>query len=553
MTSRGFHSPAGGRARAVLAGASLLGAWAGPALADPPDAGTVTYGTTFVPHLGAGASWTDNILLAPPGNTADAEIWQLLPGIYLKHDSQNLHVTLDYEAQGYFYDGGEHGHQIFQNGNLFADAQLLPDWFYVDVGGNKAQGTVDPNVSPAVSALFPTGNLANETSASGTPIIRHKFQYLQVDARYSWGFTRYQNIGAVPYSLPDTDNQDGSFTLSSVDKNARVTWDASYLRQESTYTNVVEPRWLYEDANADLGVLVASSLRLLGQYGRESDLITSVSAGGFGSTSWSGGFDWSPDELNEVKAMAGRRFFGNTYTALVRHQSRLLTLQVNYTEAPQTFSNRFLPQGPGNDLVVIPGVPQFQRLTSDAYLLKALDARAALTGRLTELGLDAFSTEQNYFTVNGIQAAAPVSDQTRGATLYMTRRMGAQLQAMLSATYDHTDLREGGASTYNDQHYTAHLTDQVGLRTTVTLAVDHWERTGGQVFTVNMVSLTGNMYFGNGPTGLPGNSIVPNPVTPGTTLPVAVAPPFLMHGPLSPAAIAMATSASATAAVPAAP
>jgi hypothetical protein len=553
MNSRGCHSPAGGRARAVLAGASILGAWTAPALADPPDAGTVTYGTTIVPHLGAAASWTDNILLAPPGDTADAEIWQLLPGIYLKHDSQNFHITLDYEVQGYFYDGGEHGHQIFQNGNLFADTQLLPDWFFVDLGGNKAQGTVDPNVSPAVSALFPTGNLANETSASATPIIRHKFEYVQLDARYGWGFTRYQNIGAVPYELPNTDNQDGSFRLSSIDQNARVTWDASYLRQTTTYTDVVEPRWLDEDANADLGVLVAPGLRLLGQYGRESDLLTSVSAGGFGATSWSGGFDWTPDLLNEVKLMAGRRFFGNTYEALVKHQSRLLTLQVSYSEEPETFSNRFLPQGPSNDLVVIPGVPQFQRLTSDAYLMKLLDARLALTGRLTEIGLDVFSSEQNYFTVNGIQSLLPVADQYRGASLYMTRHMGAQLQGMLSATFDHTDLREGAASAYNDQHYTARLTDQVGLRTTVTLSLDHWVRTGSQLFTVNMVTLSANMYFGNGPTGLPGNSIVPNPVTPGTTLPVAVAPPFLMHGPLSPAAIAMATSVPATAAVPVAP
>lgn len=551
MNSRACHSPAGGRARVLLASASILGAWSAPALADPPDAGTVTYGTTIVPHLGAGAAWTDNILLAPPGDTADAEIWQLMPGIYLKHDSQNFHITLDYEVQGYFYDGGQHGHQIFQNGSLFADTQVLPDWVFVDLGGDKAQGTVDPNVSPAVSSLFPTGNLANETGASVTPIIRHRFEYVQVDARYSWGFTHYQDIGAVAYELPNTDNQDGSFRLSSIDQNARLTWDASYLRQETTYTDVVAPRWLYEDANADLGLLVAPGLRLLGQYGRESDLLTSVSAGGFGATSWAGGFDWTPDLLNEVKLMAGRRFFGNTYAALVKHQSRLVTLQVSYSEEPQTFSNRFLPQGPTSDLVVIPGVTQFQRLTSDAFLMKLLDARAALTGRLTELGLEVTSTEQNYFTVNGLEASAPVSDQSRGATLYMTRRVGMQLQGMLSASYVHTDLREGGPATYNDQHYTARLTDQVGLRTTVTLAVDHWERTGEQVFKVNMVTLNANMTFGNGSTGFP--TIVPNPVTPGTTLPVAAAPPFLMHGPLSPAAIAMATSIPATAAVPAAP
>jgi hypothetical protein len=533
MNSRASHSSGGGRARAVLAGASLLAVV--PALAD----------TTFVPHLGAAAAWTDNIALAPPGQTHDGEIWQLLPGIFLKHDSQNLHVTLDYEVRAYFYGGSQHGHDTYQTGSLFADTQVLPDWLFLDLGGSEQQGTVNPSQNPTISPLFPTGNLANESTASATPIIRHQFSWVQIDARYAWGFTHYQPVGTVDTALPNTHNQDGSFRLSNIDPNARITWDASYLRQETTYTNVVAPRWLYEAAQADLGWLVTPAVRLLARGGKETDLLTSVANGGLGATSWAGGFDWNPDPMNELRLMAGHRFFGNTYEALAKHRSRLLTLQVSYSEEPTSYSNRFLPQAPAQPLVVIPGVPVFQRLTSDAYVLKLLDARVALTGRLTEVGLSLDTREQKYLTVNGVTAGVPASDQSRGATLYATRRMGAQLQAGMTASYMHTDLREGVGETYNDQHYTAQLTDQVGLRTSVILAVDHWERSGSQVFKVNMVTLTANMTFGNAPGGaFPNTPIVPNPVAPGPVAPASIAAPLITPGAMTPALLALGAPAA---------
>ncbi|HLY51450.1 MAG TPA: hypothetical protein VKQ31_00440, partial [Steroidobacteraceae bacterium] len=250
MSSRANHSRARHGAHAALAGAVLLAGWLTPAAAQ----------TTVVPHLGAAAAWTDNLMLAPPGQTSDGEIWQLLPGIYLKHDSQDLHVTLDYELQEYYYSGGLHGRSTFQNGNLYAEGQLLPDWFFVDLGGLRSQGTVDPALTPAISTLFPTGNFANQTIASVGPVIRHKFSAVELNAQYSWGFARYQPIGAVSETLPNADSRSASFTLNNADANARISWGASYLRQETEYTNVVAPHWLYESAMGDLGWLVSPAL-----------------------------------------------------------------------------------------------------------------------------------------------------------------------------------------------------------------------------------------------------------------------------------------------------
>src|SRR5579871_1216689 len=87
----------------ALFSAWLFAGWLSPVAADTAE-------TTFTPHIGVSSAWTDNINLAPPGETSNGEIYQLSPGIYLKHESDYLRATLDYEFQQYFYAGGQHGH-----------------------------------------------------------------------------------------------------------------------------------------------------------------------------------------------------------------------------------------------------------------------------------------------------------------------------------------------------------------------------------------------------------------------------------------------------------
>lgn len=513
MSNRLSHGLLGPPARRLIAGAWLL-------LLGVPAAHAQT---TYTVHLGAGASWTDNIDLSPPGVTSDAEIWQLLPGIHVKHDGEALQATLDYELQGYQYSGSQRGHDIYQSGNLYGEGTLVRDWLYVDAGAAANQSVGDPTVPASVGLLFPTGNIVDQTSASGAPVLRHKFAWFQLEASYQWGFVKSKPVGTVAEQLWNASSQDGSFKLSSPDAKAALTWDTLYQRQETTYTQVVAPRWLYELAQAELGWLVAPPLRLLAQGGTETDLARSVVDGGLNSPFWLGGFDWSAGSLDELRLMAGHRFFGKTFQGNLRHRSRLLTVQVSYSETPTTGANGAMPQAVAESLVIIPGTTPLgiPRVTPDAYVLKKLDARAALTGRLTEIGIELSSVDASYFTLNGAPATVSSSDQIRAATLYASRRLGAKLQGSVSATFDHDDLREGFTQNFNDRTYSLNLSDQIGLHTMLTLAATHTDRYGAQRYDVNLVSLTVNVSFGNTPGGFP--SITPG--APGATATAPVYPP----------------------------
>ncbi|MBS0366431.1 MAG: hypothetical protein JSR67_11495 [Proteobacteria bacterium] len=526
--------------------------------------------TVIVPRISAASAWTDNIDLALPGQTESGEIWQLIPGVSLKYDSDWLRTNLDYQVQALFYTGGQHGHDTYQNGNIFAEGKLVPDWLFLDGNAQRTQSQVDPTRNNNIDVIFPVGNIANTTAAAITPTLRHRFHWVQMEGRYSWGFTHNQDangVGQQPapappprccrrfaydqqdraavvpyypylnYALANSSNRDGSFALSSAEPKAKLTWSARYQRSETTYTNVNAPRYLNESLLGELGWLAWPGLRLLGQGGKESDPRLGVSRGGLDASQWAAGFDWSDDPQNDLRALAGKRFFGRQYQLSWTRQSRLLGLIVNYLEQPTTDANRYLPQGFNNPLN-LPGVPQFSRLTPDVYVLKSLNASAVLTGRVTQVGLVLTSERRIYLTLLGAPVTSPIEDTQRAVTAFGSRRLGPRITAMASVNFANNDLREGAVAQYKDRRYTAQLTDQVGPRTSVNLTFNHFQRTGAQVYKANMLMLSGTMTFGAagaapgaaGP-GIPGAAGYAQPLPGAYGAPGPAVPPVGGFGP----------------------
>ncbi|MGH8260243.1 MAG: hypothetical protein ACREUG_11185, partial [Steroidobacteraceae bacterium] len=225
---------------------------------------------------------------------------------------------------------------------------------------------------------------------------------------------------------------------------------------------------------------------------------------------------------DELRFLVGHRFFGRTYEAAWQRESRLLRLQVSYTEMPTT-QDESMMQAPlaAAPLVRIPGTLGFTRLSPDVYLDKSLKGAATLTGRLTEIGLSVSSDERSYYAIatpgglvitprrrivsmvdeTEVAPATPdYEDHQRSATLYANRRFGPFMTASLSATYSKDDLREGALAEYETQLYSATLMRQLGQRSSIYLRAQH-VRQYGQVaaYSANVVSLGFNISFGHGP------------------------------------------------------
>src|SRR5262249_5105191 len=134
----------------------------------------------------------------------------------------------------------------------------------------------------------------------------------------------------------------------------------------------------------------------------------------------------------------------------------------------------------------------------DVFLLKGLSAQAKITGRLTEIGVAFTFQQRHYLTVNGLPPAVAglgVDDRDRAVTAFVTRRVGPLTDIGIQASFADDRLRDG--SQYKDKRYTARLSRQLGIRTTLTLSADHSERTQTlQGYKANLVILSINMAFG---------------------------------------------------------
>lgn len=490
-------------AAAACVVAILIGARTPPARAE----------TSFVPSIGADAVWTDNLYLAAPGAETAGEIYDVQPGLQLEHDSAREHATLDYTLYALFFSGGKH--DFLQDGKLVSITQVIPSWFELDLAGGRTLGTANPALPANSQFLLPVSNLANYTTGTVTPLLKHDFRDFEVQASYTRGFgdsglangqVPPGGVAAVGSSYR-SNQRDAAFSLSSIDKNARLTWRADYQRDQADYESPYLLHYVDERANAELGLLTIPTLRLIARGGKESNPQNGLSQGGLQASYWAGGFDWSHGPRDELRVLVGHRYFGRTYEASARRESRLLTLEVSYTEQPTTQDALMMQQSlAAPPIVQVPGALGFTRLSPDVFLSKALSGAASIKGRLTEIGLSVESDQRTYYAFGNpgasggfVNATAGYTDRQRSAALYVNRQLGPLMRLALSGSYGKDDLREGAQTGYNTQIYSAVLTRNLGQRSDVYLRVQRYRQAGGSVaYTANSVSLGFKVFFGHG-------------------------------------------------------
>ena len=280
--------------------------------------------------------------------------------------------------------------------------------------------------------------------------------------------------------------------LSSADRESLVTWLARYNYQKADYD--VSLPFEYEQALGEIGVRVASGLRLIGRGGVESDPFEVPANGGLEESFWAAGFQYRRGDRLELRVLGGERFFGTSWEALLRAKGRVLEAELSYEQTPTTQTQRVAlrdVQAPDPALPIDPVTPEaalFGRATSEVYLLKRAHAALTAAGRLTRVGLDATVEKREYVQLAGVE------DEFRTGRVFVNRRFGARTFAEFSASLVDADLREGGS--YRDQLYDVTVAREIGSRTTVSLNGHHLSRSGDlDEYDANWVSLGLKMTF----------------------------------------------------------
>ena len=124
----------------------------------------------FQPRVGITAIWLDNPQLVSSDQPKDEDfIAQISPGFRWSHEGQRLSAFTDYEAQALFYESDSDRDEVFHRGTANLNLEAIPEWFFVEVGGQYQQSIIDPRQPTNQQNLFDVGNTADVGSARVAP------------------------------------------------------------------------------------------------------------------------------------------------------------------------------------------------------------------------------------------------------------------------------------------------------------------------------------------------------------------------------------------------
>ena len=449
------------------------------------------------------ATWVDNINLVSGNDPLDPKqseyVLRAAPGFIFEQTGQRFNSSLEYSLQSYFYAENDDRDSAYHQGNLSANAILVPDYFFVDVAGSYGQTVIDPSVATTSDLLFESVNTADALTAQASAAFRHEYDNMLADVRYTRGIVQYtvasEDAVTLFEPLQDVDTQSGYATFGSVDELARVSWKLHYENQEATYDTA--PRFRYESANAELGLLLGNSLRLIGLGGLESDPLLDTTQGGLDESFWEAGFRWRPSLRTALEAFYGEHSFGEVYRGSLTHEARLLELSANYAEGPTTQAQEFGLQSSvpvDTSASPAPNGEFFNTITTDVYLREDADASITLKGRRTRVAVSGYRYKRTY--IQGLREGAV--ELTSGFGVGINRSLSQSMELHIGGRYTESTFEVGSAPTgpgapgqydYEDTLATLSLIQQMSSRVSARLEANHLRRDGDQEYTVTYVTL----------------------------------------------------------------
>ncbi len=259
-------------------------------------------GGTFRPRVETAVQYVDNINTASKGQD-QVNTWglELAPGIYAAYSSSSVTAAIDYSVIGRAWDDSDYNN-ISQQGAANGRWIAVPDLFYIDAQGSITDNVISPLLGSNYGGLgalwrrqsHPAGN------GRGHADFRQAIRRIQpagpVLVRPSLVFRRRRQC--EPGGLPRAGRLAGPERLQSPfgnkESGRKLTGDVFYNWQKTDYDNALP--YNYEELGADLAWQFTPSTALVGQFGIESDLDKSTTAGGLDSNFWDVGLRWQPDE-----------------------------------------------------------------------------------------------------------------------------------------------------------------------------------------------------------------------------------------------------------------
>lgn len=294
----------------------------------------------FTPTLQLKETFTDNVRLSDTNEESEF-ITQVNPGISIVGLGPHLRFNTRYVMQNLFYakesDRNATNHELNANGN----AELLPDHLFVDAQASMSQRSTSSFGPQSEDNTNITNNRTNVETYSLSPYLLHHFKdFADAELRYTRDSVSTSGSGsAVSTELQDSTSDRILLRLVSGDDFQTLGWGLNYNKQRIDFDSGQQVDQV--TYGGDLRYRLSRKLSLLANGGYEKNDYLSIT-GDSGGSFWKAGFDWTPSRRTSVEVLAGKRYYGDSYSLKASHRSRRTAFNVRYSEDVTTTRDQFL-------------------------------------------------------------------------------------------------------------------------------------------------------------------------------------------------------------------
>jgi len=232
-------------------------------------------------------------------------ITRITPSVGVTGDSARLTGSLFYSPSLniYAYHGNQNG--VDQNLNGAATAEVIPDFFFVDLRAFAAEEQISGYAGPTGTTDVGSSNEALTTSFSIAPTLRHSFKtLLNAELGYSLSRTAYDANGSVAATTAQAVNQnivtqEEHATLTTGEDFGRFGDSLAAQATQNSGTGVLQGA-SNETITDTASYALSRTLVATGSIGHEDITYGGTNPLKINDLTWSGGLQWTPNPDTSV-------------------------------------------------------------------------------------------------------------------------------------------------------------------------------------------------------------------------------------------------------------
>jgi len=462
-------------------------------------------GAEIIPTLTAGAFYSDNIRLAPPGLESGDLVGLVQPGLRVTSTGTRYDFNLDYRLQAIFYRDRPEADATFSVGTARLALQLVPERFTLTGSAEVFQTLVDPELPIPGNNLPISANRQNQVITRITPEWRQSLGSADLRLAYTAGLSAFGDD-----AFRDVTFDEFNTTLAGRERDRGLTWRLSHFYSSYDFEVVEIQRQSVEFfIFAELGSGWAPFLSI----GSESDFADPTSAA-FEYDTWSAGLRRTT-ERTRFEASYSDRSFGRNVRLEFQAQLGVRGgdfILVSYVETPQNpllaqggsvglpaFAAPITPPPGGVDPDIVPGRPPVVLPPGLAQSFLARRGQVVVSKEFirSSLSMTLFAEEFTAIPFGGIASQVPARNSQLGVSGTYNYRIGSK--ASLTGLVQYADrkfeqgdtTRPGGDFLFGRLGFEYRLTPRTALSTYLAASRQSGGRPGGGVlqFEQNIVGV----------------------------------------------------------------